>query len=83
MEQEIWKDVVGWEGLYQVSNIGRVRSLDRIVIRSINGNKFVKGVLLKLQKDKDERAGVVHPGHLAGGQRLPHYGGIADGINLL
>lgn len=27
MEQEIWKDVVGFEGLYQVSNLGRVRSL--------------------------------------------------------
>jgi hypothetical protein len=26
---EIWKDVVGWEGLYQVSDLGRVRSLDR------------------------------------------------------
>lgn len=26
---EIWKDVVGYEGLYQVSNLGRVRSLDR------------------------------------------------------
>lgn len=52
-EKEIWKDVVGWEGMYQVSNIGRVRSLDRIVTRSMNGNKFVKGVLLKLRKDKD------------------------------
>lgn len=29
MEQEIWKDVVGWEGFYQVSNLGRVKSLDR------------------------------------------------------
>ena len=50
---EIWKDIVGWEGLYQVSSLGRVRSLDRIVIRTINGNKFVKGILLKLRKDKD------------------------------
>ena len=53
MEHEVWKDVVGWEGLYQVSNTGRVRSLDRIVIRYLNGNKFVKGVLLKLRKEKD------------------------------
>ncbi len=27
MEQEIWKDIKGYEGLYQVSNIGRVKSL--------------------------------------------------------
>ncbi len=29
MEGEIWKDVVGYEGLYQVSNMGRVKSLER------------------------------------------------------
>ena len=28
---EIWKDIVGYEGQYQVSNLGNVRSLDRIV----------------------------------------------------
>jgi hypothetical protein len=26
---EIWKDIVGYEGLYQVSNLGRVKSLTR------------------------------------------------------
>lgn len=29
MEKEIWKDVIGYEGLYQVSNLGRVKSLPR------------------------------------------------------
>lgn len=28
---EIWRDIKGLEGKYQVSNEGRVRSLDRIV----------------------------------------------------
>ena len=28
---EIWKDIPGWEGLYQVSDLGRVRSLMRMV----------------------------------------------------
>lgn len=27
--KEIWKDVVGYEGYYQVSNLGRIKSLDR------------------------------------------------------
>lgn len=27
---EIWKPVVGYEGLYEVSSLGRVRSLDRV-----------------------------------------------------
>ena len=37
-EPEIWKPVVGYEGHYEVSNLGRVRSLDRVVIRS-NGRR--------------------------------------------
>ena len=31
MAQEEWRDVVGYEGSYQVSNLGNVRSLDRVV----------------------------------------------------
>jgi len=31
MENEIWKDVIGFEGLYQVSNNGIIRSLDRFI----------------------------------------------------
>jgi len=27
---EIWKDIKGYEGSYQVSDLGRVRSLDRV-----------------------------------------------------
>ena len=30
--EEIWKDIEGYEGLYQVSNLGRVKSLDRVSI---------------------------------------------------
>ena len=31
--EEIWKDVIGYEGLYTVSNIGRIKSLPRPVKR--------------------------------------------------
>lgn len=31
MMEEIWKDIEGFEGLYQVSNLGRVKSLSRSV----------------------------------------------------
>ena len=27
---EVWRDITGYEGLYQISNTGRVKSLDRI-----------------------------------------------------
>ena len=41
MQEEIWKDVVGYEGLYQVSNLGRVRSLPREVSRFEKGRKYI------------------------------------------
>lgn len=39
---EIWKDIVGYEGFYQISNLGRVKSLCRFVVRDSNGNKKLK-----------------------------------------
>ena len=38
MENEIWKDVPGYAGIYQVSNLGRVKSLQRVITRE-NGWK--------------------------------------------
>jgi len=35
--EEIWKDVVGYEGYYKVSNMGNVKSIDRYVKHSITG----------------------------------------------
>ena len=43
MTEEIWRPVVGYEGLYEVSNTGRVRSLDRYDRK----NRLKKGKLLK------------------------------------
>lgn len=41
MSEEIWKPVLGYEGIYEVSNHGRVRSLERRVPRLDKG-KFVQ-----------------------------------------
>lgn len=43
---EVWNDIQGYEGLYQVSNLGRVRSLDRYVPHARLGQKFCKGHLM-------------------------------------
>jgi len=32
MEKEIWKDIPEYEGIYQVSNLGNVKSLERVVL---------------------------------------------------
>ena len=46
---EEWRDIKGYEGQYQVSNLGNVRSLDRYVLHM--GNKmFCKGKNIKLTK---------------------------------
>lgn len=49
---EIWRSVPGWEGLYEVSDQGRVRSLDRIVEHVGDGRrrKF-KGRVLRAGDD--------------------------------
>lgn len=52
MEQVIWKDIVGYEGFYQVSSHGQVRSLDRIV-PSKGSVRKVKGQLLAQTTDRD------------------------------
>ena len=36
MEGEVWKDIEGYKGLYQVSNMGRVKSLERMCKTSRN-----------------------------------------------
>ena len=45
--EEIWKDIEGYEGRYQVSNMGRVRSLSRIAIDSKGRRQPIKGMVLK------------------------------------
>lgn len=49
--EEIWKDIEGYEGLYQVSNFGRVKSLNIIKFNQFSSYKH-KGRVLKLQLNK-------------------------------
>ena len=43
MTEEIWRPILGYEGVYEVSSYGRVRSLDRYDGR----NHFIKGRIMK------------------------------------
>lgn len=49
---EIWKPVKGFEGYYEVSNLGRVRSVDRVVVDKSGRNQFKKGMILKSRSDR-------------------------------
>lgn len=49
---EIWKDIDGYIGIYQVSNMGNVRSLQREEFKCAQGYRVRKGVELKLSQDQ-------------------------------
>lgn len=52
MEKEIWKDIQGFEGLYQVSNTGKVKSLERTRLGKNGCFIKVKDRILKQRKCK-------------------------------
>lgn len=54
---EIWRDISNFEGRYQVSNSGKVKSLERKVNGKLNSKVTVKERYMKLQKN--------HKGYLA------------------
>lgn len=43
---EMWKDIVGYEGMYQVSSAGRIRSVDRIIVYSNGRAHYYTGKIL-------------------------------------
>jgi hypothetical protein len=57
--KEIWKDIKGYEGYYQISNFGRVKSLPRIVNRSGNkGNMLIGEKILTSSNQKYKTIGL-------------------------
>ena len=51
--KQVWKSVLGYEKLYEVSNHGNVRSLDRIITENKTGkNRLVKGINLSIANSK-------------------------------
>ena len=47
---EVWKDIQGYEKVYQVSNLGRVKSLERYIIKNNNIKFYVRERILKQSK---------------------------------
>jgi hypothetical protein len=69
--EEIWKDIPGYEGSYQVSNLGRVKSLPRIISNGkcfyLTKEKCIKNIpntngylAVSLYKDKKAKKFMVH-----------------------
>ena len=62
--EEVWKDIGGYEGLYQVSNLGRIKSLDRRTmkwkIKALGFNGKNKYLQVSLYKNNIEKRYLVH-----------------------
>lgn len=50
---EWWLPIRGYEGFYEVSNLGRIRSVDRIITTK-KGKRLYKGRIIQLYQKKDE-----------------------------
>ena len=57
--EEVWKDIEEYEGLYQVSNLGRVKSLNynntkkEKIIKTLNNRGYLKVILCKNNECKN------------------------------
>lgn len=71
--EETWKDIPGYEGRYQASTLGNIRSLDRLVTTNIKGTRCIQfhhGRLLR-------------PGNNAKGYLFVHLSGIRHYVHRL
>ena len=51
--EEEWRNIAGYEGLYQVSNLGRVKSLERTVAGRNGSKRIIRGRILKPGSTQD------------------------------
>lgn len=66
--QEIWKYIKGFEGMYQVSNLGRVRSVDRFDSMGRLHKSDIKAIrdnghgykVVQMYKDNKPKIGYIH-----------------------
>lgn len=62
LSEEVWKDIKGYEGIYQASNLGRIKSLDRIKHTKGRYGEMqtkIKGIILKSCANHDNYLEVV------------------------
>lgn len=52
MSEEVWKDIEGYEGRYQVSNLGRVKGLERYDSRGHLTHNIISSILIILGEEK-------------------------------
>lgn len=51
--EEIWKDIKGYKGLYQISNLGRIKSLGRTIKRDKKGEMRIEEKIIQVHTLKN------------------------------
>ena len=51
--EEMWKDIPNYEGIYQASNFGRIKALEKVTYTKFHGKRFWKEKILKPKKCRD------------------------------
>jgi hypothetical protein len=67
---EEWRAVLGFEGYYEASSLGRVRSVDRTIVRSDGKTKRFRGRLMMQQLGSQRRYMTVRLKRDGGGRTL-------------
>lgn len=70
MPDEVWKDIPGYEGLYQVSNMGRIKSLKKEIL---GRNESVYPFKEKILSQQIHRDGYLRLGLRKDGKKQKHY----------
>jgi len=72
--KENWKDVVGYEGLYKISNLGNLKSLDGVRKNALGHERFIKGKIITGYIDQDGyRRVILYPNLGDWRKRRKHY----------
>ena len=71
--KELWKDIIGFEGYYQISDLGRVRSLDREIKSHLKGKEYVKKITGRILKPVNNGIGYFQINLLRDGKTLKKY----------
>lgn len=45
MEKEVWRPIFGYEGLYSASNLGRIKSVERVIYKGFIPKRVSERIL--------------------------------------
>lgn len=62
---EEWRDITGYEGLYQVSNLGRIKSLSKVIMyRNGCTRRYPETILKDMKVGNGYRCVVLYINHI-------------------